>query len=73
MTLQETEEYDPPEGARVEVLVTDEQESWWEGEVRQKKGGFYVINFPEEGEMVNNHPNLFFNIIYLALLDAHPR
>jgi len=44
--------YDPPEGSRVEVLFTEEQESWWEGEVRTKKGGFFVISFPDEGDSV---------------------
>jgi len=52
LSPQERAEYDPPEGARVEVLFTDEQESWWEGEVRTKKGGFFVIAFPDEGDSV---------------------
>jgi hypothetical protein len=69
MTPQEMEDYDPPEGARVEVLqvLTSRRPlvggravlyygSWWEGEVRQKKGGFYSINFPDEPEMVNSQP-----------------
>jgi hypothetical protein len=42
--------YDPPEGERVEVLFEEEQESWWEGEVRTKKGSFFVIAFPDEGD-----------------------
>ena len=54
MTPQEMTDYDPPVGARVEVLFTDEQESWWEGEVLRKRGGFFLISFPEEGEMVVN-------------------
>jgi hypothetical protein len=52
MSPQEQAAYDPPEGARVEVLFTEEQESWWEGEVRTKKGGFFVIAFPDEGDTV---------------------
>ena len=47
---QEMSTYDPPEGERVEVLFEEEQESWWEGEVRTKKGGFFVIAFPDEGD-----------------------
>jgi hypothetical protein len=54
MTPQEMADYDPPVGARVEVLFTDEQESWWEGEVFLKRGGFFLISFPDEGEMVVN-------------------
>ena len=69
MTPQEMEDYDPPEGARVEVLqvLTSRRplvggpaalyySSWWEGEVCQKKGGFYTINYPDEREMVNSQP-----------------
>jgi hypothetical protein len=52
MTPQEMADYDPPVGARVEVLFKIEQESWWEGEVFRKRGSFFIINFPEEGEMV---------------------
>ncbi len=52
MTPQEMTDYDPPVGARVEVLFKIEQESWWEGEVFRKRGSFFIINFPEEGEMV---------------------
>ena len=78
MTPQEMADYDPPEGARVEVLqvLTSRRQlvggraalyysSWWEGEVRQKKGGFYTINFPDVREMVNSQPNMFFNISIL--------
>ena len=54
MTPQEMSEYDPPVDARVEVLFTIEQESWWEGEVFRKKGGFFIINFPDEDEMVSS-------------------
>jgi len=52
MVPHEMATYDPPEGSRVEVLFTEEQESWWEGEVRTKKGGFFVISFPDEGDSV---------------------
>ena len=53
MSPQEMATYDPPEGERVEVLFEEEQESWWEGEVRTKKGGFFVIAFPDEGDSVS--------------------
>ena len=45
--------YDPSEKEHVEVLFEEEQESWWEGEVRTKKGGFFVIAFPDEGDTVS--------------------
>jgi hypothetical protein len=50
--------YDPSEGEHVEVLFLFEDlhvlmESWWEGEVRTKKGGFFVIAFPDEGDTVS--------------------
>ena len=45
--------YDPSEGEHVEVLFEEEQESWWEGEVRTKEGGFFVIAFPDEGDRVS--------------------
>ena len=60
MTPQEMTEYDPPAtvGALGEVLFlflfTDEQESWWKVEVTQvslKKGDFFAIDFPDEGEI----------------------
>jgi hypothetical protein len=53
LTDEERMAYDPPEGSRVEVLFSDEQESWWEGEVKTKKGGFFVIAFPDEGDQVD--------------------
>ena len=45
--------YDPSEGEHVEVLFEEEQESWWEGEVRTKKGVFFEIAFPDEGDRVS--------------------
>ena len=50
---QEMATYDPSEGEHVEVLFEEEQESWWEGEVRTKEGGFFVIAFPDEGDRVS--------------------
>ena len=52
-SLQEMATYDPSEGEHVEVLFEEEQESWLEGEVRTKKGGFFVIAFPDEGDRVS--------------------
>ena len=51
-TPQEIADYDPPVGSWVEDFYTDDGECWWEGEVRNKKGWFYVIEFPDEDEMV---------------------
>ena len=52
MSPQEMAAYDPSNGESVEVLFTEEQESWWEGYVKTKKGGFFVIAFPDEGDAV---------------------
>ena len=53
-TPQEIADYDPPVGSGVEIISKDEEESWWTGEVSNKKGYFYVIDLPDEDEMVTS-------------------
>eukprot|EP00961_Rhodomonas_salina_P118244 1591247-Rhodomonas_salina.5 len=52
--------FDPREGDKVEVSFSAEGdfESWWEGEVRKKHGGFFFVSFPDDGENETNevHP-----------------
>ena len=47
--LQERELFQPRERERVEVSFSegDEVESWWEGEIIQGKGDFFLVSFSD--------------------------